>query len=232
LGLAGERSRRRLQVVLNVILVDRSPLFTEALAARLSHEPDIRVLAAVLSVGAVGHLLERGDVDVAVCEESQACDLVSRPGSGGRAWCRPRVVVLAESGSNEQATALVQVGITGWVTRDQPIELLLETIRGAARGETRIPPTLLTRVLSELTAARQKRLAMDDRLGTLTEREREILLLLGDGLDRGEVAARLHLSEHTVRTHLQNIRTSLAVHSTLAAVAVARAGSTGAAAAG
>jgi DNA-binding NarL/FixJ family response regulator len=218
--------------VLKVMLVDRSRIFAEALAARLSGEIDMSVVAAVLSVDEASHLLDRAEVDVAVCDESQAGDLISRPSSAARSRCRPSVVVLAESGSQEQATALVQVGIAGWVTRDQPIELLLETIRGAARGEARFPPTLLSRVLQELTAVRQKRLAVEDRLGTLTEREREILLLLGDGLDRSEVAARLHLSQHTVRTHLQNIRTNLAVHSTLAAVALARAGSSEAAAAG
>lgn len=218
--------------MLNVILVDRSRIFAEALAARLSREGDLTVVGAVLSARAVGQLLERGDVDVAVCDEHEAHDLVSSQARGGQASRRPSVVVLAESGSYEHATALVQVGIAGWVTRDQSIELLLETIRGAARGETRIPPTLLTRVLQELTSTRQTRLAVEDRLGTLTEREREVLLLLGDGLDRNEVAARLHLSQHTVRTHLQNIRTNLAVHSTLAAVAVARAGNTETAAAG
>ena len=214
------------------MLVDRSRIFAEALAARLSTETDICVEAAVLSVDEAGRLLERTQVDVAVCDESQAGGLLCRPSQPGRPRCHPWVVVLAESGSQEQATALVQVGIAGWVTRDQPIELLLEAIRGAARGETRFPPTLLTRVLAELTAARQKRLAVEDRLGTLTEREREILLLLGEGLDRSEVAARLHLSQHTVRTHLQNIRTNLAVHSTLAAVALARAGNPEAAVAG
>jgi len=218
--------------VLKVILVDRSRIFTEALSARLAGEADLLVVAAVMSVNDAGYLLDRGDVDVAVCDELHAHDLVSRPGPGGAANGRPSVIVLAESGSAEQATALVQVGIAGWVTRDQPIELLLETIRGAARGETRIPPSLLTRVLAELTAARAKRMMVEDRLGTLTDREREILLLLGDGLDRSEVASRLHLSEHTVRTHLQNIRTNLAVHSTLAAVALARSSSSQTAAVG
>jgi len=214
------------------MLVDRSRIFAEALAARLSAETDMCVVAAVLSVDEASHVLDRFQVDVAVCDESQAGDLACPPPAAARARCRPSVVVLAESGSQDHATALVQVGVAGWVTRDQPIELLLEAIRGAALGETRFPPTLLTRVLHELTAARQKRVAVEDRLGTLTEREREILLLLGEGLDRSEVAARLHLSQHTVRTHLQNIRTNLAVHSTLAAVALARAGSSETAAAG
>jgi DNA-binding NarL/FixJ family response regulator len=209
--------------VLRVLLADRSRLFAEALAIRLEREDDICVAAWQESATGARRLLGCEAVDVVVCDDQLAEELMADPPWRGAAADSPPVVVLADAGDDDRLARLAPAGIAGWVTRDQPVDLLLEAIRGAPRGETRIPPSLLTRVLRELTSTRTEQRAVANRLSALTEREREILALLSDGLDRAEVAARLHLSGHTVRTHLQNIRTSLGVHSTLAAVAVARA---------
>lgn len=223
-GVGRARRTRHCRVVIEVLLLDQSRILAEALKERLEREPDIRVVAAVGSVPAARRVIRSAHVDVAVCDVDLAVDLLRdldgrRPSVPG-----PRVVVLAESSGRRHATDLVQVGIVAWVTRDQPVQTLLDALRGAVRGETRIPPVLLTAVLHDLTTFREHRTQAESRLTGLTAREREILHLLTEGLDRREVAMRLHLSQHTVRTHLQNIRTSLAVHSTLAAVALARAG--------
>jgi DNA-binding NarL/FixJ family response regulator len=212
------------RVVIEVMLLDQSRILAETLRERLEREPDIRVVAAVGSVPVARRVIDTARVDVAVCDVDLAIDLFRGLGDHSAAAPRPRVVVLAESSGRRHVTELVQVGIVAWVTRDQPVQTLLEAVRGAVRGETRIPPVLLTAVLRDLTTLRDRRTQAESRLTGLTAREREILHLLTEGLDRREVAMRLHLSQHTVRTHLQNIRTSLAVHSTLAAVALARAG--------
>ncbi|WP_239074977.1 LuxR C-terminal-related transcriptional regulator, partial [Streptomyces sp. SID10853] len=85
-----------------------------------------------------------------------------------------------------------------------------------------LPPALLTGVLRELTSAHRHRSEGELLVEALTPREREVLRCMVAGLGRKAVAERLFLSPHTVRTHMQNVLGKLGVHSTLAAVALAR----------
>lgn len=133
-----------------------------------------------------------------------------------------RTVVLAERDDPRRAAAALQAGAGGWVAKDCSLSRLLSVIRGVLRDETHLPPALLTGVLRELTAARKHRTESERLVESLTPREREVLRCMVAGLGRKAVAERLYLSPHTVRTHMQNVLGKLGVHSTLAAVALAR----------
>ncbi|MCF6522248.1 response regulator transcription factor [Streptomyces sp. JJ36] len=133
-----------------------------------------------------------------------------------------RTVVLAERDDPARAAAALQAGACGWVAKDSSLSRLLQVIRGVLRGETHLPPALLTGVLRELTADREHRSESERLVASLTPREHEVLRCMVAGLGRKAVAERLYLSPHTVRTHMQNVLGKLGVHSTLAAVALAR----------
>ncbi|MFD3511810.1 LuxR C-terminal-related transcriptional regulator [Streptomyces sp. NPDC058657] len=133
-----------------------------------------------------------------------------------------RTVVLAEKDDPRRAALALQAGACGWVAKDCSLQRLLAVIRGVLREETHLPPALLTGVLRELTAARKHRTESELLVESLTPREREVLRCMVAGLGRKAVAERLFLSPHTVRTHMQNVLGKLGVHSTLAAVALAR----------
>ncbi|MEU3313244.1 LuxR C-terminal-related transcriptional regulator [Streptomyces sp. NPDC048387] len=133
-----------------------------------------------------------------------------------------RTVVLAERDDPRRAAQALQAGASGWVAKDCSLSRLLAVIRGVLREETHLPPALLTGVLRELTAARKHRTDSERLVESLTPREHEVLRCMVAGLGRKDVAARLFLSPHTVRTHMQNVLGKLGVHSTLAAVALAR----------
>ncbi len=133
-----------------------------------------------------------------------------------------RIVVLAEKDDPRRAALALQAGASGWVAKDCSLSRLLTVIRGVLRDETHLPPALLTGVLRELTAARKHRTESERLVESLTPREREVLRCMVAGLGRKAVAERLYLSPHTVRTHMQNVLGKLGVHSTLAAVALAR----------
>ncbi|MFI0774717.1 LuxR C-terminal-related transcriptional regulator [Streptomyces sp. NPDC021212] len=143
---------------------------------------------------------------------------------GGVRTAQPgvRTVVLAERDDPRRAAAALQAGASGWVAKDCSLVRLLAVIRGVLRDETHLPPALLTGVLRELTAARKHRTESERLVESLTPREREVLRCMVAGLGRKAVAERLFLSPHTVRTHMQNVLGKLGVHSTLAAVALAR----------
>ncbi|MFJ6571955.1 LuxR C-terminal-related transcriptional regulator [Streptomyces sp. NPDC091292] len=237
-------------VRIRVLVVDDHRIFAESLAAALAAEPDVDVSAAGSGPAAL-RCLERAaaegrrfdvllvDADLgaaavgvvngrrpAVAVADSAADglvdgisLVAGVRQGQPAV---RSVVLAERDDPRRAALALQAGANGWVAKDCSLSRLLTVVRGVLREETHLPPALLTGVLRELTAARKHRTESERLVESLTPREREVLRCMVAGLGRKAVAERLYLSPHTVRTHMQNVLGKLGVHSTLAAVALAR----------
>ncbi|MFI5830662.1 LuxR C-terminal-related transcriptional regulator [Streptomyces sp. NPDC051578] len=235
-------------VRIRVLVVDDHRIFAESLAAALAAEPDVDVSAAG-SAPAAARCLERAaaegrrfDVMLVDADLGAAAGTVpvqrapgsappsAPPGADGIALVASvrtahpgaRTVVLAERDDPRRAALALQAGASGWVAKDCSLSRLLAVIRGVLREETHLPPALLTGVLRELTAARKHRTDSERLVESLTPREHEVLRCMVAGLGRKDVAARLFLSPHTVRTHMQNVLGKLGVHSTLAAVALAR----------
>ncbi|MFC9929721.1 LuxR C-terminal-related transcriptional regulator [Streptomyces sp. NPDC127190] len=234
-------------VRIRVLVVDDHRIFAESLAAALAAEPDVEVSAAgsgpaalrcleraaaegrrfdVLLVDAdLGGRLPPGArpaVPVRAGNEEGLVDGISLVAGVRSAQPAVRTVVLAEKDDPRRAALALQAGASGWVAKDCSLSRLLAVIRGVLRDETHLPPALLTGVLRELTAARRHRTESERLVESLTPREREVLRCMVAGLGRKAVAERLYLSPHTVRTHMQNVLGKLGVHSTLAAVALAR----------
>jgi DNA-binding NarL/FixJ family response regulator len=131
------------------------------------------------------------------------------------------VVVVSELDDVEQVVALLAENVRAWVSPDVSLEALVRLIGEAVQGRTSLPPALLGPVLEELLGrrvSRQPRSFVDD----LTPRQLEILECLAHGMSRTQVAERLLLSPHTVRTHIHEVLRKAGVHSTLAALAKAR----------
>nr|WBO78492.1 response regulator transcription factor [Streptomyces sp. SBE_14.2] len=232
-------------VRIRVLVVDDHRIFAESLAAALAAEPDVDVSAAGSGPAAL-RSLERAaaegrrydvmlvDADLGAMPGLRPAVPVQEVGEDGLvdgislvAGVRStqpgvRIVVLAEKDDPRRAALALQAGASGWVAKDCSLSRLLNVIRGVLRDETHLPPALLTGVLRELTAARKHRTESERLVESLTPREREVLRCMVAGLGRKAVAERLYLSPHTVRTHMQNVLGKLGVHSTLAAVALAR----------
>ncbi|MER6343436.1 LuxR C-terminal-related transcriptional regulator [Streptomyces sp. NPDC001595] len=237
-------------VRIRVLVVDDHRIFAESLAAALAAEPDVDVSAAGSGPAALRSLeraaaegrrfdvlLVDADLGAAVPGIRPAMAAVPAQRDGGEegivdgislvagvrsAQPGVRTVVLAEKDDPRRAALALQAGACGWVAKDCSLSRLLTVIRGVLRDETHLPPALLTGVLRELTAARRHRTESERLVESLTPREREVLRCMVAGLGRKAVAERLFLSPHTVRTHMQNVLGKLGVHSTLAAVALAR----------
>ncbi|MDY0809943.1 response regulator transcription factor [Kitasatospora purpeofusca] len=161
-------------------------------------------------------------VPVAVPAVGQIPDGITLLGRIRRHHPGLRAIVLATADDPHRAARALHAGATGWVAKESSLARLLAVIRGVLRDETHLPPALLTGVIRELTTARRDRTESERLVDTLTPREKQILRCMVAGLGRQAVAERLYLSPHTVRTHMQNVLGKLGVHSTLAAVAVAR----------
>ncbi|MCW2605113.1 MAG: two component transcriptional regulator, LuxR family [Pseudonocardiales bacterium] len=160
-------------------------------------------------------------VDVIIADVQSARDASSlthlRAPSGG-----PPVILVARKGDEGRATDVLRAGVRAWVERSDSTEKLLAVIFGVMRGETWVPPRLLTDVLASYVQKARVLTPHQRALSTLTPREREILDAMADGCSRAEIAQRFFLSPNTVRTHAQNILRKLDVSSAVGAVAIAR----------
>jgi DNA-binding NarL/FixJ family response regulator len=130
------------------------------------------------------------------------------------------VIMLSYSSESGRIVAAIRAGASAWIRKDESLEHLLRVIRGAASGETWLPPAQAGDVLRLLMRVQDQHDEDTSLLAVLTPREREVLACLADGAGRRDVAERLFMSANTVRTHLQNLMAKLGVHSTLEAVAL------------
>lgn len=132
-----------------------------------------------------------------------------------------KVVIMTAHDEDRLLVEAVEAGASGFLGKDEAAEELLAAAKAAADGEVLIDPVTLTRLLAQVAreraAERDAQMLLDD----LTDREREILQLLAQGMRNDDIAAKLFISPQTVQTHVRNILGKLRVHSKLEAVAFA-----------
>jgi two-component system NarL family response regulator len=133
---------------------------------------------------------------------------------------KSRVLVLAREHDMDLLLESIRAGASGFVTERCSVDEVVEAIRSVLRGETIVPPSMLPRLVRHLLDGHEE----DDdrnRLGRLTERERQVLTLLVGGANAKAIARMLVISPRTVRTHVQRILAKLEVHSQTEAAAYA-----------
>ncbi len=205
----------------SVLLVGRQRTLTQSLAERFELEPDLLVIgvAETLLQARASVIWLCADVVLLDCDvETPGGELAATLGPAGPA---PRIVLLADTAREADVALLVRAGVSGWVDKTEDLAQLFATVRGVAAGEVWIPPRLLCHVVASYRDGELTRRPWDG-LHTLSEREREVLARMVAGRNRSQIATELALSESTVRTHAQNVLRKLGVHSSLAAVALAR----------
>ncbi|MEW2067823.1 response regulator transcription factor [Streptomyces sp. NPDC007346] len=199
--------------MIRVVLADDQTLVRAGFRSILSDEDDIEV---------VGEAAD-GEQAVALAHE-QRPDVVlmdiRMPGTDGLEATRRittdprlaavRVVILTTFDMDDHVYGALRAGASGFLVKDtEPMELL-HGVRVVARGDALIAPAVTRRLISEF-ASRRKQPEPGPRLNALTEREREVMGLVGAGLSNDEIAARLVLSPATSKTHVSRIMTKLGV---------------------
>ena len=133
---------------------------------------------------------------------------------------RPRVLVLTTFDLDEYVFAALRAGASGFLLKDAPEEQLLAAIRVAASGGALFSPSVTTRLIERFASLDGAEVTPVD-LSSLTEREREVLVLLARGLSNAEIAAQLVVSDHTVKTHVARILRKLELRDRTQAVIAA-----------
>jgi len=134
---------------------------------------------------------------------------------------RSRVLVLTTFDVDEYVHAALRAGASGFLLKDARPEELLAGIRAVAGGDAVIAPALTRRLLDEFARyvpAHRADSGQDPRLGSLTDREREILVAIGKGWTNGEIATRFVLSESTVKTHVGRVLAKIGARDRIQAV--------------
>jgi DNA-binding NarL/FixJ family response regulator len=132
-----------------------------------------------------------------------------------------KVVIMTAHNEDRLLVEAVEAGASGFLSKDEAAQEVLSAAKAAADGEVLIDPGTLTRLLAQVAREREAQSQAMMLLRDLTEREREILQLLAEGMRNDDIASKLFISPQTVQTHVRNIPGKLRVHSKLEAVAFA-----------
>lgn len=196
-------------------------MFAEALTMTLSAEDDLRVVGSTTPADPdLPGVLARLRPDVVTVDVARlGARLTALLEVVRSAVADVRIVVLTGSRDVEQVIEAARAGALAWVSKERPSADLVATIRAVCAGHACYPPDYLGAVLRELVRPASPEA---DPLAVLSRQERRVLAGLVDGTSGPELAAALHVSPGTVRTHTQKIFTKLGVHSRLEAVRIAR----------
>ena len=199
-----------------VAIVDDHAVLASSLGMVLDAEPDLESVGTAATLEKARSLLATSSPDVVLIDHRLPDgDGVAAIGELREVAPEARFVVLTASTADAVLVAAIEAGASGFVSKTRDLGDVTSAVRAAAAGESVISPEMLARLLPRLRATEP--LPHD----SLTDRERQVLTLLAEGLSNAAIAERLVVSVHTVRNHVANLSAKLGAHSKLEALAIA-----------
>ncbi|MCP3787222.1 response regulator transcription factor [Micromonospora sp. A3M-1-15] len=211
-------------MTVRVVIVDDQALVRAGFRMVLDSQPDLAVVGEAIDGADALRVLDRVEADVVVMDlRMPTMDGVeaTRRICARPTGSRPRVLVLTTFDTEADAFAALRAGASGFLLKNVPPEDLLAAIRVVAEGDSVVAPSITRRLLDRFAGQLGPAPAEDPRLAQLTEREREVLLLVAQGLSNAEIAARVHVAEATVKTHVGRILAKLQLRDRVQAVVLA-----------
>ena len=196
-------------MMIRVVLVDDQIMVREGLAAIIGTDPDIEVVGqadngeeALTQVRALAPDLVVMDLQMPVMNGVQATEALkeSHPSLP--------VLVLTTYAADEWVFDAIRAGAAGYLLKDSRRDELVAAIKGTMAGESFLDPAIAGKLMKHYSQKKvfsQSEAAIEDPTDTLTERERDVLRLIGEGLNNSAIAERLHLAPGTVRNYVSTI---------------------------
>jgi DNA-binding NarL/FixJ family response regulator len=199
--------------VISLLIVDDHPVVRDGLRALFTGDDEFEVVGEAADGRRAVALAEARRPDVVLMD-------LRMPGGDGVTAIRElserlpgvRVLVLTTYDTDSDVLPAIEAGATGFMLKDAPREDLIRAVRAAAAGESVLSPSVATRLIGQVRAPAEE---------PLSARELDVLRLVARGATNREAAAKLFISEATVKTHLLHVYAKLGVNDRAAAVAMA-----------
>jgi DNA-binding NarL/FixJ family response regulator len=202
---------------ISLVLVDDNRLLREGLAAMIHNQPGFKVLAASADVTEALQKVRKVKPDVVLVdfglEDHDSLSLTATIHSEVPA---ARVIVMGLLPIQEDVANYVRAGASGFIMKDASFEEFFATIRAVAGGAEVLPTALTNTLFAQIArnaAVGSKATVLESV--RLTNRERQVIDLLAEGLSNKEISTRLNIAVHTVKSHVHNVLEKLALHSRL-----------------
>jgi DNA-binding NarL/FixJ family response regulator len=211
-------------MTIGIVVADDHEVVRAGFAALLDTQPDFTVLGTAADGAEAVRACRDQSPDVALLDVRmpgmdgiEATRLLTSTGSG------TRVLILTTFDLDEYVYDALCAGASGFLLKDVTAERLFDAVRVIAAGEALLAPSVTRRLIGEFARQRPRRTGSDPSasLAALTPRETEVLRLIAEGLSNPEIAARLVVTEETVKTHVSRILGKLGLRDRTQAVVTA-----------
>ncbi|MFG3347717.1 response regulator [Streptomyces sp. NPDC048018] len=207
------------------MIADDEPLIRAGIRMILTSDQEIEVVAEAVNGREAVDLARAHAADVVLLDiQMPVLDGLSALPELRRAAPSTRVIVLTTFGERENVLRALEHGGAGFLLKDTAPAELIRAVRAAAAGDAYLSPAATRHVVEQLASGREAARAEEARarLTALSERERQVLELLGEGLSNADAGRRLHMSEATVKTYVSRILAKLGCENRVQAALLAR----------
>jgi DNA-binding NarL/FixJ family response regulator len=198
--------------VIRVLLADDQALIRAGFHVLVDAADDLQVVGEAADGRQAVDLARRERADVVLMD-------IRMPGVDGLEATRRisadedlagvKVIILTTFEADEYVYQALRAGASGFLVKDTEPADLLQAVRVVARGDALLSPSVTRRLISDIASRPERPAATGKILASLTDREREVMTLVAEGLSNDEIAARLFLSPLTAKTHVSRIMTKL-----------------------
>lgn len=210
-----------------LVLIDDNRLLREGLTTMLQSQPGFKVLVASADVNEALKKVREAKPDVVLLDFGlEDHDSLRLTATVHGEVPEARVIVMGLLPTQEDIADYVRAGASGFIMKTSSLDDFFATIRAVAGGAQVLPPALTGNLFTQITrnTSRQSKTQVLEAV-RLTSRELQVIDLLGEGLSNKEIANRLHIAVHTVKSHVHNVLEKLALRSRLEVAAFTHTGS-------
>ncbi len=209
---------------ISLVLIDDNRLLREGLARLIGEQEDFRILAASADATEAMRKVRETRPDVVLLDFGlEDHDSLALTATVRREVPEAKVVVLGLLPVEEDVVSFVRAGASGFIMRDATFDDFVRTIRSVVTGAVVLPPQLAGSLFNQIAQQAARRgAARELEAVRLTQRERQVIDLIAEGLANKDIALRMHIAVHTVKSHVHNVLEKLALHSRLEVAAFTR----------